>query len=97
MNRDVWAVLVDKCESEALQKTNSAGQGEGPWIHIRLHQWFNNTTGLGQTNRLTGIMGPESCNYEYDIASAIEKWKEKNRRVMDEDETGPKQCLSGIR
>ena len=85
MNRDLWAVLVDKSESEAVQKANSAGQGEGLWAYVRLHQWFNKTTELGRTNRLIGIMRFESCKYEYDIAGAIEKWEEKCRRVMDED------------
>ena len=74
MNRDLWAVLVDKCETEALQKANSAGQGEGLWAYIRVHQWYNKTTELGRTNRLIGIMRPDACKHEYEIAGAVEKW-----------------------
>ena len=85
MNRDLWAVLVGKCETEALQKVNSASQGEGLWAYIRVHQWYNKTTELGRTNRLIGIMRPDACKHEYEIAGAVEKWEEKYRRVMDED------------
>ena len=85
MNRDLWAVLVDKCESEALQKANRAGQGEGLFAYIRARQWFNKATELGRTNRLIGVMRPEACKHEHEIAGAIEKWEEKYRRVMEED------------
>ena len=74
LNRDLCAVLVDKCEGEAIHKTNSAGQGEGLWGYIRVHQWFNKTTELGKINRVIDIMRPEACKHEHEIAAAIEKW-----------------------
>ena len=55
-NRDIWAVLVDKCEGEAIHKVNSAEQGKGLWAYIRVHQWFNKTTELGKMSRVIDIM-----------------------------------------
>ena len=47
-NRDLWGILVDKCDGEAIRKVNAADQGEGMWAFVRLHQWFNTTTELGK-------------------------------------------------
>ena len=74
-NRDIWAVLVDKCKGEAIHKVNSAEQGEGMWAYIRVHQWFNKTTELGKMSRVIDIMRPEACKHEHKIAGAIEKWE----------------------
>ena len=40
LNRDLWSILLDKCEGEAWMKINSVRDGEGSWAYIKLHQWF---------------------------------------------------------
>ena len=82
-NRDIWAVLVDKCEGEAIHKVNSAEQGKGLWAYIRVHQWFNKTTELGKMSRVIDIMRPEPCKHEHEIAGAIEKWERNYRRIIE--------------
>ena len=71
MNRDLWAVLIEKCENEAMQKVSSTLHGEGMKAYVRLHQWFNKTTELGKTNRIIDIMRPDACKHDYEIANAI--------------------------
>ena len=88
-NRDLWAVMVDKCEGEAMHKVNSAEQGEGMWAYIRVHQWFNKTTELGKMSRVIDIMRPEACKHEHEIAGAIEKWERNYRRTIEEDKAEP--------
>ena len=63
----------------------SALQGEGLRGFIRLHQWFNKTTELGKTNRIIDVMRPDACKREHEIASAVERWEERYRRIMEED------------
>ena len=43
INRDLWSLYTDRVEdkSEAAIKMKAVSQGEGLWIYIRLHQWFN--------------------------------------------------------
>ena len=78
VSRDPWPPYTDRVEdkSEAAIKMKAVHQGEGLWIYIRLHQWFNKTTEQGKNNRRTMIMKPESCKKEQDIAGAIEEWEE---------------------
>ena len=88
MNRDLWSLYTDKVEdkSEAAIKMKAVNQGEGLWIYIRLHQWFNKTTEQGKNNRRTMIMSPETCKWEHEIVGAIEEWEEKYRILIDEDQ-----------
>ena len=38
LNRDLWSILLDKCEGEAWMKINSGRDGESLWAYIKLHQ-----------------------------------------------------------
>ena len=88
-DRELWAVLVDKCEGEAIHKVNSAEQGEGMWAYIRAYQWFNTTTELVKMSRIIDIMRPEACKYEHEIAAAVEKRERNYKRIIDEDKAEP--------
>ena len=46
MNRDLWAILQDKAEGEALDKINAVKDGEGLWAYIHMHNWFHKTNDL---------------------------------------------------
>ena len=85
LNRDLWAVLQDKAEGEALEKINAVKDGEGLWAYIYMHNWFHKTTDLGMTNRRIEIMKPERCKAEWEVAGAVERWEEKYRRIKEED------------
>ena len=84
-NRDLWAVLVSKCEGDALQKVLMGGQGEGLWGLIRFTTWYSRTTGLGRTLRRMEVMKPEAVKNEWEVATAVERWEEKYRRMLQED------------
>jgi len=58
LNRDLWSILLDKCEGEAWMKINSVRDGEGLWAYVKLHQWFTKTTLQGQTTNRLRIMQP---------------------------------------
>ena len=60
MNRDLWALLVDKAKGEAWNKLNAAGDGEGMWGYVRIHQWFSKTTQQGKVVNRVKVMQPEA-------------------------------------
>ena len=86
LSRDLWSILLSKCEGEAWMKINSVRDGEGLWAYIKLHQWFTKTTLQGHVtkNRLR-IMQPVAAKHDHDIAGAVEKWEERYRMLLGED------------
>jgi len=47
LNRDLWQVLQDKAEGEALEKINAVKDGEGVWAYVYMHNWLHKTTASG--------------------------------------------------
>ena len=84
INRDIWAILVDKSGGEAWNKVNNAGEGEGAWAYIKLHQWFSKTTQQGRVINRVKIMQPETPKHDWEVASAVEKWEERCRQMKEE-------------
>ena len=85
LNRDLWSILLDKCEGEAWMKINSVRDGEGLWAYIKLHQWFTKTTLQGQTNNRLRIMQPIAPKHDHEVAGAVERWEERYRMLLEED------------
>ena len=77
LNRDMWAILCAKAESEAEEKMDGCNQGEGLWAYLRIHLWFTRTTEQGKSSRRAAIMNPSRCKHEHEISGAIERWEER--------------------
>ena len=54
------------------------------WAYIKLHQWFTKTTLQGQTNNRLRIMQPMPPKHDHEVASAVERWEEKYRMLLEE-------------
>jgi hypothetical protein len=44
LNRDMWAILCSKAESEAEEKMDGCNQGSGLWAYLRIRLWLTRTT-----------------------------------------------------
>ena len=89
MNEEMYAILQDKLEGEAYKKANSVKEGEGLHAYIRMHQWFNQATDLGTTQRRINVMKPNQCKHEWEVASAVEAWEREHEIMQQEDEPLP--------
>ena len=85
LNRDMWAILCSKAESEAEETMDGCNQGEGLWAYLRIHLWFMRTTAQGRSVRRAAIMNPARCKHEHEISGAIERWEERCRNVQKDD------------
>ena len=84
MNKDLWAILVDKAKGGAWNKLTSAGDGEGMWGYVRIHQWFSKTTQQGKVVNRAKAIQPEPPKNEWEVAGAIQKWEERYRQMVEE-------------
>ena len=50
LNRDLWRILLVKCEGEAWMTIDSVGDSEGFWAYTKLNRLFIQTILQGQTN-----------------------------------------------
>ena len=58
LNRDMWAILCAKAESETEEKADGCNQGEGLRAYMRILLWFRRTTEQGKSLRRAAIMNP---------------------------------------
>ena len=66
LNRDLWSILLDKCQGEPWMKISSIRNGEGLWAYIELHQWFTKTTLQGQTTNRLRVMLPMPSRHDHE-------------------------------
>ena len=46
LGEDLYCILVEKCEGEALTRVRNAGQGNGITAYSLIYQWFTGTSGM---------------------------------------------------
>ena len=80
-NEDLYVVLIDKTEGEALTRVRAAAHGKGISAYMNLYKWFTGTTGMAVAERMRRIMTPVTPKHESDIADAIDKWIECVRNL----------------
>ena len=78
---DLYVVLIDKTEGEALTRVRAAAHGKGISAYMNLYKWFTGTTGMAVTECMRKIMTPITPKHESDIADAIDKWIESVRNL----------------
>ena len=79
----LYYVMIDKAEGEALTRVRAARPGEGVKAYFTLHKWFTETTGLGISEQMKGVMTPAPPKTEGEIADCIDKWLETMRQLED--------------
>ena len=75
MNKDLFVILVDTTKGETWNKVNGAGDGEGMWGYVRVHQWFSKTTQEGKVVNRVRTMQPEARKHDWEVAGVMEKWR----------------------
>jgi len=77
-SEDLFSVLYEKCEGDALLKVQSvdmSSEEKGLVAYKAIHAWFTQTTGLAISHRMQYIMSPPRAKKDEDIAQAVEKWE----------------------
>ena len=83
LNEDLFAVLVDKTESEAYFRVKSAEPGNGIEAFVKISKWFMGTRGMGLQDKARQIMAPIPPKSEGTIADAVETWLEGPRIISN--------------
>ena len=73
LNEDLFAVLMDKTESEAYFRVKSVKPGNGIEAFVKIFKWFMGTSGMGLQEKARQIMAPIAPKSEGEIADAVEK------------------------
>ena len=78
---NLYYVLVEKTEGDAALRVSSVEPGEGMQAYMKVYLWFAGTTGLALTEISRMVMQPVPPKNDFEIADALEKWMEQERRV----------------
>ena len=71
---DLWAVLSDRLCGDALDKLNSAPNGDGIEGLRIVHSWYTMMAGLGLTQMRQRLLHPPTPVKETEVAEAMEAW-----------------------
>ena len=74
-SEDLYCVLIEKCEGEALARVKSS-HGNGIKAMGILHKWFTGVAGMAITQRTQNLMKPTPPKSPHQIADAVDKWVE---------------------
>ena len=72
-NEDLFAVLMDKAESEAYFRVTSVEPVEGIEAFINIFKRFMGTRGMGLQEKARQIMAPTAIKSEGEFTDAVEK------------------------
>ena len=73
-NEDLYAIMVDKAEGEALTRVKGSIPGQGVTAYMSVYKWYTITGGYELTERMRRVMSPPTPKTEADIVDAIEQW-----------------------
>jgi hypothetical protein len=76
MKRDLYAVLMDKTEGDAIMHVRNQNRN-GILSYIRLNKWFTETSGRGLADRRRAIMRPSKVKSEDLMFAAVQKWEDE--------------------
>ena len=68
---ELYCILMDKCEGEALTKIRTAHEGQGIGAYFALHKWYSETTGEAISERIKQVVTLASPKQESEIASPV--------------------------
>ena len=76
MKKDLYAILVDKCDGEALLLAKNRPR-DGLMGDMKLNRFFTETSGRGTADRRRAVMRPEKSKNEEDIFKNVENGRKK--------------------
>ena len=81
INEDVYVLLMDKCEAEALTRVRACPAGEGLLAYRAVYKWFMGASGQAISDRVRGLEAPATAKHEHEIADQLDKWMEAMRTM----------------
>ena len=81
INEDLYVILLDKSESEALTRVRACPVGEGMQAYRAVHKWFMGVSGQAISDKIRKLMAPTTPKTEQDIADHLDKWIESIRTL----------------
>ena len=80
---ELYSVLCEKTEGEALSKTMSCTHGNGMEAYQIIYLYFAGVSGLALSERMSMIMRPKPAKREEHICDQLDKWCEQERVCRD--------------
>ena len=81
INEDVYVLLMDKCEAEALTRVRACPAGEGLMAYRAVYKWFMGVSGQAISDRIRKLMSPATPKVEHEIADCLDQWMESVRAL----------------
>ena len=81
MKEDLYILLVEKTEGEAMSRLRGCQVGDGIQTYMVLYKWFMGASGQAIADRVKRLMSPAPPKTEHDIADMIEKWSDSARML----------------
>ena len=81
VNEDVYVLLMDKAESEALTRVRAYQAGDGLNAYRSVYKWFMGVSGQAIADKMRKLMAPSTPKAEHDIADQLDKWIESVRTL----------------
>ena len=76
ISEDLYILLVDKTEGEAMVRVRGCSHGDGVGAYIAIYKWFMGTSRQVITEKIRKPMSPHTPKGEQDMADAADKWVE---------------------
>ena len=81
INEDLYVILMDKAEAEALTRVRACPVGEGLEAYKTVYKWFTGVSGQAISDKIRKLMAPSTPKAEQDIADQLDKWIESIRAL----------------
>ena len=81
VNEDLYVIMLDKSESEALTRVRACPVGEGLQAYRDVYKWFMGVSGQAISDKIRKLMAPTTPKTEQEIADHLDKWIESIRTL----------------
>ena len=81
VNEDLYVIMLDKSESEALTRVRACPVGEGLQAYRAVYKWFMGVSGQAISDKIRKLMAPTTPKMEQEVADHLDKWIESIRTL----------------
>ena len=81
VSKDVYSLLMDKAESEALTRVRAYPAGDGLNAYRSVYKWFMGVSGQAIADKMRKLMAPTTPKAEHDLADHLDRWMESVRTL----------------
>ena len=81
ISEDLYILLVDKTEGEAMVRLQGCSHGDGVSAYMTIYKWFTGASEQAVAERIRKLMSPPTPKKEQDVADAMDRWIESARTL----------------